>query len=136
YTQPSQSDYTLESQMKLLEERVRSQEKKVIFVADFKCHNIEWLKLEKNNQLGLKLEEFCQIPGLKNVVKQPTRKDAFLDLIMNPGHGRVHILPKLGSSDHRTIYAELDLGLVGIEEPSKQRKVFHWGKARWGELKK
>ena len=67
---------------------------------------------------------------------QPTREDAFLDLILTPGDGKVHILPKLGSSDHRTIYAELDLGLVGIEEPPKQRKVFHWGKARWGELKK
>ena len=53
------------------------------------------------------------------------------------GKVKVHILPKLGSSDHRTIiYAELDLGLVGIEEPPKQRKVLHWGKARWGELKK
>ena len=74
--------------------------------------------------------------GLKDVVKQPTREDAFLDLILTPGDGKVHILPKLGPSDHRTIYAEHDLGLVEIEEPPKQRTAFNWRKARWGELKK
>ena len=117
-------------------ESTARQEKKVIFVSDFNGHNKKWLKSEKNNKLGLKLQEFCEMAGLKDVVKQPTREEAFLDLILTPGEGKVHILPKLGSSDHRTIYAELDLGLVGIEEPPKQRKVFHWGKARWGELKK
>ncbi|CAN0145717.1 unnamed protein product, partial [Heterosigma akashiwo] len=35
YTQPSQSDYTFVSQMKLLGEKVRSQEKKLIFADDF-----------------------------------------------------------------------------------------------------
>ncbi|CAN0132624.1 unnamed protein product, partial [Heterosigma akashiwo] len=103
YTQPSQSDYTLVSQMQLLEEKVRSQERKVIFVGDFNGHNVKWLTSEKDNQLGLKLEEFCQMSGLENVVKQPTREKAFLDLILTPGDGKVHILPKLGSSDHRTI---------------------------------
>ena len=63
--------------MKLLEEKVRSQEKKMIFDGDFNCHNEKWLTSEKNNQLGLKLEEFCQTSGLKNVVKQPTREDFF-----------------------------------------------------------
>ena len=76
--------------MKLLEERVRNQEKKVIFVGDFNGHNTEWLKSEKNNQLGLKLEELSQMSGLKNVVKQPTREEAFLDLILTPGEGKVH----------------------------------------------
>ena len=66
--------------MKLLEERVRSQEKKVIFVGDFNGHNVEWLKSEKNNKLGLKLQEFCEMAGLRDAVKQPTREDAFLDL--------------------------------------------------------
>ena len=74
--------------------------------------------------------------GLNNVVKQPTRENTFLVLILAPGDGKVHFLPKHGSSDHRIIYAELDLGLVGIEEPPKHRKVFQWGKTRWGELKK
>ena len=72
----------------------------MIFVGDFNGHNEKWLTSEKNNQLGLKLEEFCQMPGLENVVNQPTREDAFLDLILTPGDGKVHILPKLGSSSH------------------------------------
>ena len=100
YTQPSQSDYTLVSQMKLLEEKVRSQEKKVIFVGDFNGHNEKWLKSEKDNQLGLKLQEFCEMAGLKDVVKQPTREDTFLGLILTPDDGKIHILPNLG---HLTI---------------------------------
>jgi len=43
--------------------------------------------------------------------------------------------PKLEQSDHSTIYAELDLGLEGIEEPPEHRKVHNWGKPRWGELR-
>ena len=77
--------------MKLLEEKVRSQEKKVIFVGDFNGHNKKWLKSEKNNKLGLKLQEFCEMAGLKDVAKQSTREDAFLDLILTPGDGKVHI---------------------------------------------
>ena len=99
----------------------------MIFVGDFNGHNRKWLKSEKNNQLGLKLEEFCQMSGLKNVVEQPTREEAFLDLILTPSEGKVHILPKLGSSDHRTIYAELDLGLVGIEERSRSKERYSTG---------
>ena len=84
--------------------------------------------------MGQDLRDICENAGLKQIVKEPTRKKNLLDLVLTtmPESARVSVLSSI--SDHRAV-----LCVASLEVPQcieVEREVWNYRDANWEGLKK
>ncbi|XP_053388820.1 uncharacterized protein LOC128551897, partial [Mercenaria mercenaria] len=74
--------------------------------------------------------------NLDQVVKEPTRENNVLDLFLTNQPSQVHstkILPSLGSSDHNTVFHEMNIKIGRPRQVKREIKQFK--KANWDSFK-
>ena len=107
-----------------------------IIVGDMNVHNKDWLQFSSGiSPEGLELENVCAAHGLKQFVKEATRGEYLLDLVLSDLgsclQSSVHngILEK----DHRCVLCQVNISISASHVPS--RTIFDFGKAKWTEFK-
>ena len=63
-------------------------------------------------------------------MKQPTRRENLLDLVISELDGRIEVLPQI--SNHNMVLASVDIGIP--ESLLVRRLVFEYSKANWEAL--
>ena len=103
-----------------------------IFVGDLNVHHSRWLRHSASVSVeGTTLLRFCQSKGFKQFVKQPTREDHLLDLVIADfDASSVDVLAKI--ADHHIVLAKFDVGVP--ESTVVRRFVFDYSKADWAEI--
>ena len=101
-----------------------------LLVGDLNVHNAGWLKHSTGTTPeGRALQHFCGENGFEEKVKQPTRNEYLLDLVLTDlGKGVVaKVLPKL--QDHSLVLATTALGVPKEYEEERERWLYK--KADW-----
>ena len=107
-----------------------------IAVGDFNVHNPEWLRFSNRpSPEGSQLESVCCSLGLKQHVKEPTRGNHLLDLVLSNFVSGVtcKVTPGIKEDDHDGV-----LAIVKVSIPAAQpvrRQVYDFKKANWKLLK-
>ena len=107
-----------------------------IIVGDMNVHNEKWLKFSNGeSKEGLELEAVCAAHGLTQRVKDPTRGEYLLDLVLTDMGKQVTcgVFPGILDKDHRCVIANVDV-TIPISSPSS-RECFNFGKAKWHDFK-
>ena len=115
-------------------QRLRSDCIGVILIGDINIHHKKWLKHSRDNTaLGERLWSICRETGLKQCVRDPTRKNHLLDLVMSDVSEwlKVQVLPEI--SDHRVVSIDVDVAVSMT--PEIVRDVWDFAKADWQSLK-
>ena len=105
-----------------------------VLVGDVNVHHKHWLRFSSSTSVeGTALFRFCSSNGLTQCVKQPTRDEHLLDLIIaDVLPHRVAILPSI--SDHKLVLADFCFGVTESEHVA--RTVFDYAKADWVAIRK
>ena len=106
----------------------------ILLVGDVNIHHQRWLHhSHSNTAVGERLWNICRDAGLKQLVKEPTRKQYLLDLVLSniPELVKVTVLPEI--SDNRVVNIEVN-AVVSIS-PAIERTVWMFRKADWDGLK-
>ena len=96
-------------------------------------HQRKWLvHSAKNTPEGTALEETCQERGLRQLVREPTRGEYLLDLVLSD---QEDVLCRVlhGVSDHKLVEATLRLQVPKTE--TVPREVWNFAKADWTRAK-
>ena len=104
-----------------------------LVVGDFNVHQRQWLvHSAKNTPEGKALEDTCRDEGLKQLVREPTREEYLLDLVLTDLDGvKCKVLP--GVADHQLVQATLVLPMPKVEEV--QRQVWDFAKGNWAAVR-
>ena len=104
----------------------------VLVVGDLNVHNLAWLKHSaRNSPEGRALQDLCEEVGLQQLVREPTRGEYLLDLVLSDFEGvKCKVEPEV--ADHKLVAATLHLAVP--EEETAQRKVWLFAKADWAAL--
>ena len=104
-----------------------------VLVGDFNVHHIGWLRHSWRNSVeGERLRIFCDRVGLKQIVKESTRGDHLLDLLLTDVDGvRCRVVPTI--ADHKSLLATLPLRAPKVATIS--RAVWQFAKADWEGLR-
>ncbi len=108
-----------------------------LVVGDMNVHNEQWLKHSNgDSKEGLELESVCAAHGLKQHVKEPTRGDHLLDLVLSDLGTciRCSVHPGVLESDHRCVISDIDISIPALVPSTRQ--CFDFGKAKWNDLKR
>ena len=110
-----------------------------LVVGDLNVHNCSWLRHSARNTLeGRTLEETCRELGLRQRVREPTRRDNdtghnyLLDLVLT-NLEEVGCTVEPGVSDHKLVSTTLQL--TAPKELSLHRVVWDFRKAQWDLLR-
>lgn len=78
----------------------------VIIMGDFNLPDVNWEESSASSTRSRDILNSLQGASLKQLVGEPTRKDAILDLILTNGDriSDVHVGENLGSSDHQAVW--------------------------------
>ena len=109
--------------------RLRDQGVGTAIIGDLNVHNRRWLRYSSGNSPeGKLLYEITADEGLRQIVKEPTRNDYLLDLVITDIPNTV---AKVGGQirDHRYVMTELRCTIP--ETKSIKRKVWNFSKADW-----
>ena len=74
--------------------------------------------------------------NLEQVVDKPTRENKIIDLLFTNNKSslqKIEILPGIGKSDHKIVFAEIDTQPCRISKP--KRNIFLYRKADWDGIK-
>jgi len=105
-----------------------------ILLGDLNIHHKKWLRFSReNSQLGERLLHICQDNGLKQVVKERTRGDYLLDLVLTDVSElmSVKVLPEL--SDHKVVCVDLEVAVPSFADIP--REVWDFEHAEWDRLR-
>ena len=104
----------------------------VLVVGDLNVHNQRWLRYSTSNSAeGVLLQQHCHELGLRQLVREPTREENLLDLVLtNSGGVRCTVLEKV--ADHKLVEARLQLPVP--REETVYRQVWDFAKASWENL--
>ena len=105
-----------------------------VILGDFNCPNVDYIQMKGNGE-GERLLNFLEDNFLKQKVKNPTRNDNILDLILTTDNSlvrNINILEPLASSDHNMV--EFDFFVSGIITENKM-SVPNFKKADFNKLK-
>ena len=105
-----------------------------IIIGDLNLHHTRWLRYSSSVSVeGTSMFRFCLANGLKQHVKERTRDEHLLDLVISDLEPRnVEVLPKV--SDHNMVLAVFDIGIPESEVIC--RTVFDYGQADWQSIKR
>ena len=103
-----------------------------IIVGDLNVHHREWLRhSSRNSKEGTTLRATCYSLGLRQMVREPTREQHLLDLVLTDIESvKCKVLPKI--ADHNVVETSLKLS-VPQQAPVK-REVWDYRKADWEQL--
>ena len=102
---------------------------------DANVHHARWLKFsDSNTTLGQELQDICDSAGLTQIVKEPTRKNNLLDLVLTSAPELTKATVLASISDHRAVF--IDVKLEVPESIEVEREVWCFNKANWKGLKK
>ena len=99
-------------------------------------HHNTWLKYSNGiSPEGKELEVVCAAHGMKQCVKDPTRGEYLLDLVLSDFSSSIEcaVVPGILDKDHRAVIA--DISLCISSSPASTRKCFNFGKANWKKQK-
>ena len=114
--------------------RLSEQHVASIIIGDLNVHHSRWLRHSSGVSVeGTALFRFCTANALRQLVKQPTREEHLLDLIISDLPATdVKVLPKV--SDHNMVLADFSFD-VEDDEPTR-RVVFDYAKADWKAVRR
>jgi len=104
-----------------------------IVIGDFNCHNARWLKYSNGMSTeGTALERFSMDHGLQQIVREPTRGNYLLDLVLTDmsDAASVRILPAI--ADHSVVLTSFKFSLDTVSCPP--RTVWCYRSADWQGL--
>ena len=107
-----------------------------ICVGDFNVHNEEWLRYSHSTTPeGRELEDVCSTNGLRQHVREPTRGDYLLDLVLsNFASGlTAKVVAGIHDNDHRATIARIKVH-IAASSPVR-RTVFDFKHADWEHLR-
>ena len=107
----------------------------VLVMGDLNIHHRSWLKFSSRGDtaMGRKLEEIITSAGLKQLVKEPTRGDNLLDLVMTDMMGTiVEVGGKIKDDDHKWVTASVPIAVPKTE--TVERMVWNYRDADWDRL--
>ena len=107
-----------------------------IIVGDMNVHNEEWLQFSRGESPeGRELETVCSSHGLKQCVKEATRGNYLLDLVLSDLGSclRCAVHPGILDKDHRCVLCCVSISIPAT--PAVARTTFDFGKAKWKEFK-
>ena len=103
----------------------------VILLGDFNVHHEDWLGSHNTDTAGRRALEMANSLGLAQIVKEPTREDQILDLVLTDLAASTSTFAAIGTSDHNPVLVKLDIP-VSRDKPYR-RKVWRYDKADyWG----
>ena len=104
----------------------------VLVVGDLNVHNQRWLRYSSGNSAeGALLEQYCSELGLKQLVREPTREENLLDLVLTSSREvQCSVLGKV--ADHKLVQACLKLPVP--REETVHRLVWNFAQASWENL--
>ena len=111
------------------------QEISSVFIAgDLNVHHRKWLRFSNGNTLqGSDLKCFCDFYGLCQLVREPTRQDYLLDLVLTDiSPCSISVLPSI--ADHKSVLTKLPV--PEVLETTIKREVWILAKADWKSLSK
>ena len=106
-----------------------------ILVGDMNVHNPEWLRWSSRpTPEGSELEAICCVHGLKQHVREPTRINHLLDLVLSSFSSGVtcSVTPGIHELDHKGVLTEVKLSVPASEPVS--RRVYDYKHADWSGL--
>ena len=101
---------------------------------DANVHQKKWLRYsDGNTNLGQKLQDICSDAGLTQIVREPTRKENLLDLIVTsmPESSKATVVGSV--SDHRAVFCATNIDVPQIVEV--EREVWNFRDADWDGLR-
>ena len=105
----------------------------VMLAGDFHVHHEEWLDSRNTDAAGRLMHQFVNSHGLNKIVKEPTRGDQVLDLVLTDLPSSSSTLGNLGTSDHNPVLFNVDAHPFG-DKPYK-RKVWQYDQADFWEMR-
>ena len=90
-------------------------------IGDMNVHQIRWLEYSRENSPeGAALESFCGDFGFRECIRQPTRNEYLLDLMLTDIDGRIksEVLPKI--ADHLCTCVRFSLNITRGEEVRRE----------------
>ena len=132
YRQPSDSDITITDSLTGFR---AAYQLSMIIMGDFNVHHQDWHSSTHTSTAGRSLLEFCEYNGLSQLVTEPTRGNAILDLVITEYEGHILYHPHLGTSDRVNLIIHLTIELE-IVPPPPFRQVFHWNLASWSHIRR
>ena len=106
-----------------------------VCVGDFNVDNTEWLRFSSSTTPeSRELENFCCTNGLRQHVREPTRSDYLLDLVLSNFASGLTVKVVLGihDNDHRAVIARIKVH-IPASNPVR-RAVFDFRAANWEAL--
>ena len=106
----------------------------VLLGGDLNVHHKKWLRFSNDNTaIGTDLKTLCDFYGLNQLVREPTRQEYLLDLILTDIPScSITVLPYI--ADHKGVLVKLPL--PEVLESSVAREVWLLTKADWSKLRK
>ena len=105
-----------------------------IVVGDLNLHHVHWLRHSTHTSVeGTVLFRFCNDNGFRQCVKDPTRGENTLDLVLTDLEEVKNAVVGPQISDHRIIKAEVDLSMPRVE--MQPRVVYDYAKASWTRIR-
>ena len=98
-----------------------------MLVGDFNVHHIDWLGSRTTDAAGRRTLQLANTLGLLQIVKEPTRLDQILDLVMTDLPATSTTSARLGTSDHNPVLVCLDVPVY--RDKPHRRKVWRYDKA-------
>ena len=104
-----------------------------IVVGDINIHHRKWLRWSgRNSAEGQTLQDYCRELGVQQVVREPTRGENLLDLVLTDmDNVDAKVLPRI--ADHKVVLVTLKLRLP--VQRTQKREVWNYAKGNWEELK-
>ena len=103
-----------------------------VVIGDMNVHNPAWLRWSTHNSReGTELENVCSANGLRQLVKDPTRGDALLDLVLTDFESgvRAKVTPGIHDDDHCGVLCAVGVSIPAVEPV--QRRVYNFKQAKW-----
>ena len=106
----------------------------LVMVGDFNVHNQVWLRYSRGNSAeGKALERVCDRFGLKQLIREPTRLDNLLDLLITDMPNVEHtLLREIVVNDHKGIWFDVDIAVP--LSVACNRWVWRWDAANWDAM--
>ena len=114
----------------------------ISILGDFNVHHHLWLSSSFTDLPGEQAFNFSILNDLEQLVQHPTHipdrlgdRPNILDLFLtsNPSTYSIQLFSPLGSSDHNLISATCSIAPVQPADPPKQRRMWHFDAAAWGD---
>ena len=133
YRPPHNETESINSFRQELQEIYQSAET-VVVAGDLNIHHVRWLKHSSGNTpQGNLLWDCVQEFGLRQIVKEPTRNNYLLDLVLTH-HDKVKVSVHGALADHKSLLIEVPDAVE--RKIFKPRTVFHYSHANWPEMER